>query len=162
MTYDLDTLFEKNFASLWLSFLELEIKRSCEAVKFIGGARTYLVLQIICWHYFLVVKGSLKQKERSSIVKHWHKLSEKGYTDKNILTYSLISRLSGLSIETVRRHVKKLIDSKWVKYNKLSGVIFAASEENNKRLTDEFNIKELSFLKEFMNKVETLKNKDIS
>ena len=34
------------------------------------------------------------------------------------LTYSLVSELTGLSIETIRRQVKKLINDGWVTYTK--------------------------------------------
>ncbi|MBJ56823.1 MAG: hypothetical protein CMP24_01115 [Rickettsiales bacterium] len=158
MTSKLEKNFEDNFAFIWIKFLEFEIKRSCEAIKLAGGARRYLVLQIICWHNLLIVSSSLNKNQRQEIVEHWHNLSKKGYDDAKILTYSLISKLSGLSVETVRRHVKKLIKDKWVTYTKKTGVVFSASEENNKKLTDDFNVKETQMFKELIMRINSLDN----
>ncbi len=73
------------------------------------------------------------------------------------LTYSLVSQLSGLSIETIRRHVKKMINDGWVKYNKKEGILFRASEDNMKKLADELNVKEVDLLSRFLTKIEKLK-----
>ena len=69
------------------------------------------------------------------------------------MTYTLISELTALPLETVRRNVKKLIEKKWVKYSKNKGVEFHASQANNKKLTEEFNVLETSLVVDFISKV---------
>ncbi len=84
-------------------------------------------------------------------------MTKNGFKTQNVLTYSLISSLTSLSIETVRRHVKKLKDNKWVYYSKKEGVKFSPSEENNKFLADIFNHKEVKDLGRFLDVIEKLK-----
>ena len=70
-----------------------------------------------------------------------------------MLTYSLISELTSLSIETVRRQIKKLIMKNWVSYSKKKGVILMSSEENTEYLANTFNKKEVQNLGRFMDVV---------
>ena len=46
---------EANYAPIWREFLELNIQRSHDAVQMTGSANSYLVLQVIAWHNFLIV-----------------------------------------------------------------------------------------------------------
>ena len=62
-----------------------------------------------------------KSKLRDEAVELWFKLTKTGFKTQNVLTYSLISSLTSLSIETVRRHVKKLKENKWVSLFKKRG-----------------------------------------
>ena len=62
-----------------------------------------------------------------------------------------------MSIETVRRQVKKLVDSNWVSYSKKNGVIYNPSEENNNYLTNTFNKKEVTNLATFLDLIEKRK-----
>ena len=110
-------ILEENYSLIWREFLELQIQRSCDAVKLFGSANSYLVLQVIAWHNFLIVTKSFDKKDRASLVNKWIKPNS-NKNNKYILTYTLISELTGLHLETVRRHVKKLERLKWVTYTK--------------------------------------------
>ena len=85
-------------------------------------------------------------KIRDEAVELWFKLSRAGFKTRTVLTYSLISTLTSLSIETVRRQVKKLENNNWVYYSKKEGVKFSPSEKNNEFLADIFNVKEVKEL----------------
>ena len=146
---------EDNYALIWREFLELQIQRSCDAVKLFGSANSYLVLQVIAWHNFLNVTNSFDKLDRESLVTKW--LDVEGNKTKYILTYTLISDLTGLHLETVRRHVKRLEKLEWVKYSKANGVEYCANEENNKILTDEFNPKETKLVLNFLEFVDKIK-----
>ena len=153
-----EIIIRDNYDLVWKNFLQLEIKRSCEAVKLLGNANTYLVLQVVVWHNFLLVTDSIKEHDRDKIIEKWLKKK----TDRNrtyILTYTLISELTALPLETVRRHVKKLIKNNWVKYSKKSGVEFDASKKNNKSLIESFNIKETDLVLDFLEYVNRFSNK---
>ena len=78
---------------------------------------------------------------RDEAVKLWNRFSKNGFDTNTVLTYSLISELSGLSIETVRRQAIKLQNNNWVYYSKRNGIKFQPSEDNNKFLVDNFNAK---------------------
>ena len=92
----------------------------------------------------------------------WYKYSKTGFDTSTVLTYSLIAELTNLSIETVRRQVKKLETTNWVTYSKNKGVNLNASQENNEYLANVFNVKEVQNLGKFMDIIcKELKNKNI-
>ena len=144
---------EANYASIWREFLELNIQRSHDAVLMTGSANSYLVLQVIAWHNFLIVTNSFNESDRTSLVKNWLKKNESNHSNKYRLTYTLISELAGLHLETVRRHVKRLEKLNWVRYSRKNGVEFHANEENNKFLTEVFNPKETKLVLNFLENV---------
>ena len=140
---DNTSLIKDHFLSFWHHFLFFEIMRSKKAVDMIGNANGYLVFQIIAWHHILILTSSSSSILRDEAVKLWNQLSKSGFESNTVLTYTLISELTSLSIETVRRQVKKLEQNNWVSYSKKEGVRYSASEENNKYLADTFNVKEI-------------------
>ena len=147
---DHTSLIKNNFLSIWPHFLLFEIMRSKTAVKAWGSANGYLIFQVIAWHHVLILSTSSDSKLRDAAVELWYKFSKIGFETNTALTYTLISELTSLSIETVRRQVKKLVDSKWVSYTKKNGVTYNPSKENNDYLTDIFNVKEVQNLGHFL------------
>ena len=143
--------FLKNkFLSVWHHFLLFEIKRSKDGVKAWGNANGYLVFQVIAWHHVVILTAKSNSKFRDDAVQLWYKFSKIGFETNTVLTYTLISELTSLSIETVRRQVKKLEDNNWVSYSKKNGVILNPSKENNDYLTNIFNVKEVQNLGNFL------------
>ncbi|MDC1375744.1 hypothetical protein N8311_01455 [bacterium] len=128
--------------------------RSKTAVKAWGSANGYLIFQVIAWHHVLILSTASDSKLRDEAVELWFKLSKTGFQTNTILTYTLISELTSLSIETVRRQVKKLKQSNWVSYSKKEGVKYNPSEKNNKYLADSFNVKEVENLGSFLDFIE--------
>ena len=139
-----------NFLSVWHHFLLFEIERSRAGVKAWGNANGYLVFQVIAWHYVVILSANSDTKFRDDAVQLWLKFSRSGFETNTVLTYTLISELTSLSIETVRRQVKKLQLNKWVSYSKKEGVKFNPSDNNNKFLTDNFNVSEVENLGNFL------------
>ena len=139
-----------NFLSVWHHFLLFEIKRSRAGVKAWGNANGYLVFQVIAWHYVVILSANSDTKFRDDAIKLWLKFSRSGFETNTVLTYTLISELTSLSIETVRRQVKKLQSNKWVSYSKKEGVKYNPSDDNNKFLTDNFNVSEVENLGNFL------------
>ena len=145
---------KNNFLSIWHHFLLFEIERSRAGVNAWGNANGYLVFQVIAWHYVVILSANSDTKYRDDAVKLWLKFSRSGFETNTVLTYTLISELTSLSIETVRRQVKKLQSNKWVSYSKKEGVKFNPSDDNNKFLTDNFNVSEVENLGNFLDIVE--------
>ena len=141
---------KNNFLSVWHHFLLFEIERSKAGVKAWGNANGYLVFQVIAWHHVVILTVKSNSKFRDDAVQLWYKFSKTGFETNTVLTYTLISELTSLSIETVRRQVKKLQSNKWVSYSKKEGVKFNPSDENNKFLTDNFNVSEVENLGHFL------------
>ena len=141
---------QNNFLSVWHHFLLFEIERSKAALKAWGSANGYLVFQVIAWHHVVILTAKSDSKFRDDAVQLWDKYSKTGFETNTVLTYTLISELTSLSIETVRRQVKKLEDNNWVSYSKKNGVILNPSKENNDYLTNIFNVKEVQNLGYFL------------
>ena len=161
MYSDIKSVLEDNYELIWKEFLELQIKRSCEAVKLFGNANSYLVLQVIAWHNFLIITDRIEKKDRTNILENWlNNKSSLSIKKKYILTYTLISELTGLHLETVRRHVKRLQKLKWVHYSKDNGVEFKANKENNRKLAHEFNANETNLVLSFLKKVNNIYKKN--
>ena len=152
-------VLKNNFLSVWHHFLLFEIERSKAGVKAWGSANGYLVFQVIAWHYVVILSANADTKFRDDAVQLWLKFSRSGFKTNTVLTYTLISELTSLSIETIRRQVKKLQSNNWVSYSKKEGVKFNPSDENNKFLTDNFNISEVESLGNFLDIVEKRKSK---
>ena len=153
---------EDNFLNVWHHFLSFEIDRSKAAVKVWGSANGYLVFQVICWHHILVITLLNEPKLRSEAIKLWFKISKAELKSSTVLTYTLIAELTSLSIETVRRQVKKLEENKWVSYSKKKGVILNSSDKNTEYLVNTFNKKEVYNLGRFMDVVcKELKNQKL-
>ena len=145
---------KNNFLSVWHHFLLFEIERSRAGVKAWGNANGYLVFQVIAWHHVVILSANSDSKFRDDAVQLWLKFSKVGFETNTVLTYTLISELTSLSIETVRRQVKKLQSNKWVSYSKKEGVKYNPSDDNNKFLTDNFNVSEVENLGNFLDIIE--------
>ena len=154
---DFEEFIKKNFLPLWTDFLDFEIQRSLMCIKMFESPNAYIIMQIICWNQQLSLIKNSKYMKREEVRMKWFEDSKHGNDDEKKLSYSLVSELSGLSIETIRRHVKKMIDNGWVTYSKRDGIEFRATEENMKNLADQLNIKEVSLLSRFLAKIEKLK-----
>ena len=104
----IENFIQQNFIGLWHNFLYFEINRSNFAVITFGSANAYLIFQVIAWHHILVMMDQAEARVRKETAELWFKLTETGFKTRTDLTYSLISSLTSLSIETIRRQVKKL------------------------------------------------------
>ena len=155
----MENFLKQNFVGVWHHFLSFEINRSRFAVETFGSSNAYLIFQVIAWHHILVMVDATETQVRDKAVELWFKLTQSGFKTRTVLTYSLISSLTSLSIETVRRQVKKLENNNWVSYSKKEGVKFSPSEENNKFLADVFNDKEVVDLGRFLDIIEKFKQK---
>ena len=153
----MEDFLQQNFVAVWHHFLSFEINRSKFGVETWGSGKAYLIFQVIAWHHILVMTDEAETQIRDDAVELWFKLTRTGFKTNTVLTYSLISSLTSLSIETVRRHVKKLDQNNWVSYSKKQGVKFSPSEKNNKFLAEVFNVNEVKDLGHFLDIIEKQK-----
>ena len=137
-------LIENNFSEIWFQFLYFEVMRSRDCVRFMGNnPNGYLILQVISWHHGLVLLSENKNQDRKNFVKSWEGSAKSKTKPNKKLTYSLVSELTGLSIETIRRQVKKLINDGWVTYTKKEGIIYMPHINKAKEMTEYLNPKEI-------------------
>ena len=138
------SLIENNFSEIWFQFLYFEVMRSRDCVRFMkNNPNGYLILQVISWHHGLVLLSENKNQDRKNFVKRWEGGSVSKTKPNKKLTYSLVSELTGLSIETIRRQVKKLINERWVTYTKKEGIIYMPHIDKAKEMTENLNPKEI-------------------
>ena len=141
---DYKNLIENNFSEIWFQFLYFEVMRSRDCVRFMkNNPNGYLILQVISWHHGLVLLSENKNQDRKNFVKSWEGSSKSKTKPNKKLTYSLVSELTGLSIETIRRQVKKLINERWVTYTKKEGIIYIPHIDKAKEMTEYLNPKEI-------------------
>ncbi len=138
------SLIENNFSEIWFQFLYFEVMRSRDCVRFMkNNPNGYLILQVISWHHGLVLLSENKNQDRKNFVKSWEASAKTKTKPNKKLTYSLVSELTGLSIETIRRQVKKLINDGWVFYTKKEGITYTPNIEKAKEMTENLNPKEI-------------------
>ena len=138
------SLIENNFSEIWFQFLYFEVMRSRDCVRFMrNNPNGYLILQVISWHHGLVLLSENKNQNRKNFVKSWEASAKSKTKPNKKLTYSLVSELTGLSIETIRRQVKKLINERWVTYSKKEGIIYMPHIDKAKEMTENLNPKEI-------------------
>lgn len=149
-----NTSLEENFLLIWRRFLEMEIIRSQHCLKLAGSANAYLVLQVICWHHFLLVSDGLDDTSYEATLESWMALSNQPGDKGKKLTYALIAELTGLDKETVRRNVKSLAERGFVSADRKLGVMFSPTEEQNDKLVNELNVAERKLVKQFAKTLE--------
>jgi len=137
-------LIENTFSEIWFQFLYFEVMRSRDCVRFMkNNPNGYLILQVISWHHGLVLLSENKNQDRKNFVKSWEASAKSKKKPDKKLTYSLVSELTGLSIETIRRQVKKLINDGWVFYTKKEGITYTPNIDKAKEMTENLNPKEI-------------------
>jgi DNA-binding transcriptional ArsR family regulator len=140
---------DENFLLIWRRFLEMEIIRSQHCLKLAGSANAYLVLQVICWHHFLLVGEELEDTSLDATREIWIALASQPGAKGKKLTYALIAELTGLDKETVRRNVKALAERGFVKADRKLGVMYAPTEERNDQIVNELNVTERRLVMQF-------------
>ena len=152
------SLIENNFSEIWFQFLYFEVMRSRDCVRFMkNNPNGYLILQVISWHHGLVLLSENKNQDRKNFVKSWEASAKSKKKPNKKLTYSLVSELTGLSIETIRRQVKKLINDGWVTYTKKEGIIYMPNIDKAKEMTENLNPKEINRLVNLLSNIDKIR-----
>ena len=132
-------LFFKNFGTIWERFLNFEINRSREAIKYFGNTNSYFILQTIAWHNIHIIQNEEGSKNYHGLKKHWGEshleFQQPIPTKLSILT---VSQISGLDKETCRRTIKKLVSDGWITYTRSEGIRYYPTEKKN-QLMIKFN-----------------------
>ena len=140
---------DENFLLIWRQFLEMEIIRSQHCLKLTGSANAYLVLQVICWHHFLLVSEDLEETSLDATLEGWFTLSKQPGSKGKKLTYALIADLTGLDKETVRRNVKVLSSRGFVTADRKQGVVFSPTDKRNNEIVNLLNATERRLVLQF-------------
>ena len=132
-------LFFKNFGSIWERFLNFEINRSREAIKYFGNANSYFILQTIAWHNIHIIQNEEGSTNYLGLKKQWGESHlEFQQPIPNKLSILTVSQISGLDKETCRRTIKKLVSDGWITYTRSEGIRYYPTEKKN-QLMIKFN-----------------------
>ena len=143
---------DKNFSAIHLSFLQIVVFRQSLINKTLGGPVDSCIIQIVCWHHLTsLLSDNLRSQttEYKKTLEYWNKSFGTNFSSKK-LTLTLLSDLSAIPLETVRRRVMHLVKKRWVKYTPKTGVIYSPNEENN-NLIVEINNSEKEFQANYLN-----------
>ena len=125
----------------------------------LGGSLDSFIIQIVCCHHLTsLLNDNLKNEstEFQKALHYWNNSFGVNFSSKK-LTLTLLSELSAIPLETVRRRVIQLEKLNWVKYSPKTGVVYSPSEENN-NLIVEINEKEKEMQVNYLNIYEKAKN----
>ena len=150
---------DQNFSTIHLCFLQTIVFRQAIINKKLGGAIDSCILQIVCWHHLTsLLSDNLKNQrtEYEETVEHWNNSFGINFSSKK-LTLTLLSDLSAIPLETVRRRIIHLEKKNWVKYSPKTGVIYSPSKDNN-NLIIEINQNEKEFQANYLNAYEKARN----
>ena len=136
--------FEENFLLIWRRFLEMEIIRSQHCLKLAGSANAYLVLQVICWHHFLLnIRETTDADDNSfdTALKLWSRYNDDAGAASGTkrLTFVAIERLTAIPFETVRRRVRSLEGRGWVVISDEAGINLNVDSPANQLIVEEIH-----------------------
>ena len=101
---------DKNFSAIHLSFLQIVVFRQSLINKLLGGPVDSCIIQIVCWHHLTsLLSDNLNNQdvEYIKVLDYWNNSFGENFSSKK-LTLTLLSELSGIPLETVRRRVIQL------------------------------------------------------
>ena len=137
--YPMTANFYENFGLIWERFLNFEINRSREAIKYFGNANSYFILKTVAWHNLHLVQKEEGSREYERLKKQWgSNVFDFGKHIPGNFSILTGSQISGIDKETCRRVVKKLISDGWVTYSRNEGIRYYPTEKNN-QLMVKFN-----------------------
>ena len=121
-----------------MSFLQIVVFRQSLINKLLGGPVDSCIIKIVCWHHLKsLLSDNLKNQdvEYIKVLDYWNNSFGENFSSKK-LTLTLLSELSGIPLETVRRRVIQLERKNWIKYNAKTGVIYSPNEKNNNLIVE--------------------------
>ena len=151
---------DKNFSAIHLSFLQIVVFRQSLINKLLGGPVDSCIIQIVCWHHLTsLLSDNLNNQdvEYIKVLEYWNNSFGENFSSKK-LTLTLLSELSGIPLETVRRRVIQLERKNWIKYNAKTGVIYSPNEKNNKLIVEIIHEKEKDLQVIYLNSFEKSKS----
>ena len=141
---------ENQYANVWPKYMEFDFKRSQYIIKLFGNLSTYLVLKVVIYHHFHLMKESGIEVEACCPFDGAHpdifkKINDNFHLTKRI-NYSVISNFTGLNKETVRRIIGKLVKNEWLELDSNNKIIFNPSIDKKEQLTqlNEFEVNSLN------------------
>jgi len=102
---------QKNFLDAWTHYLEFHITRHRRMIRLAGSPTRALIAEVIYWHELLILSEKNTADQFVSVIEEIAKTGNETlerYIDTKKLSITLISRMTGLPFETIRRQVKAM------------------------------------------------------
>ena len=150
---------DENFAEIHMKFLQMMVLRQKVINETLGNPSNSALLQVICWHYLLNIISNQSDKEDANFentLKRWRNDYGNIKVEKK-LTLTLLSNMTNIPLETVRRRIIGLQKEKWINYTVSTGVIFKPDSENSSKIIDIIHPEEKKLLTSFLNTFENIK-----
>ena len=130
---------EEQYSDVWPKYMEFEFKNAQHVINIFGNLSTYLVLKVVIYHYFHLMREIGTEVESCCpfdglFPENFENLNADFSLTKRI-NYSVIANFTGLDKETVRRIIIKLVKKKWLELDSNKKIIFNPSIENKEKLT---------------------------
>ena len=153
---NVDKILEENFALIWPEWLMLMISRTRVLNEVFGNPSDAIIVQVVCWHHLLVttIENDGQRETFDDAFQAWHDgLSPDNSESRDKrLTITAISLSTALPFETVRRRVKKLCETGWLRIGDDGGVHYAPTSEHNEKIVGDIHGVERKLLRPFLSK----------
>ena len=131
---------QKNLLDTWTHYLEFNITRHRRIAKLAGTPIRALIAEVIYWHELLILaeKGTDEPFEivRTEIAKTGKEKLERYLASKK-LSISLISSMTGLPFETIRRQVRAIEVAGLIQQSEVYGLLINKESEFHQKIAGE-------------------------
>lgn len=153
-------ILDQNFSDIWPDWLMLMISRTRKLNEVFGNPSDAIIVQVVCWHHLLVT--TVEKDEHTQTFQKafasWHDaLSDsRSYEKDKKLSITAISVSTALPFETVRRRVKRLCETGWLRIGEDGGVHYAPTPDHNQKIVGDIHNEERKLLSPFLSKFSKL------
>ena len=135
-------LVAEKFSEIWPDILLFFIVRTQKLNVTLGNPLDAMIMQVICWHHFLLsVREAIDTSDSSfdTALKLWSQYNNGDYAagSSKRLTFVAIERLTAIPFETVRRRVRGLEKRGWVVINDEIGIDLNIESPVNQLIVEE-------------------------
>ena len=135
-------LVNERFSEIWPDILLFFIVRTQKLNATLGNPLDAMIMQVICWHHFLLSIRETVDVDDSSFdtaLRLWSRYNNDGDPPRvsKRLTFVAIERLTAIPFETVRRRVRGLEERGWVIIKDETGIDLNVESQANQLIVEE-------------------------
>ena len=131
---------QTNFLDTWTHYLEFQITRSRRMNRLAGTPIRALIAQVIYWHELLILSEKNTAEQFATVVQEIAKTGKESlerYMDSKKLSITLISSMTGLPFETIRRQVKAMKAAGLIEQSEAYGLLIKKDSEFHQECSSE-------------------------
>ena len=131
---------QKNFLDTWTHYLEFHITRHRRMIRLAGSPTKALIAEVIYWHELLILSEKNTDDQFVTVVQELAKTGNEileRYMDTKKLSITLISSMTGLPFETIRRQVKAMEADGFIEQSESYGLLIKKDSEFHQGVSTE-------------------------